>query len=68
MNYGLGRRISFHEEVEIVPIQEFSSTALVEPFEKDTCSREDEPGDPSLIKGHAIVGNVSSDFRTESFP
>jgi len=68
MDYDFGRRISLHEEVELVPIQEFSSTAFVEPFEKDTCSREDEPGNPSLIKGHAIVGNVSSDFRTESFP
>ena len=45
MNYGLGRRISFHEEVEFVPIQEFSSTALVEPFEEDTCSRKDKPRD-----------------------
>ena len=68
MDYDFGRRISLHEEVELVPIQEFSSTAFVEPFEKDTCSREDKPGNPSLIKGHAIVGNVSSDFRTESFP
>lgn len=52
MNYGLGRRISFHEEVEIVPIQDFSSTALVEPFEEDTCSREYIPRDASLIIGH----------------
>ena len=68
MDDDFGRRISLHEEVELVPIQEFSSTAFVEPFEKDTCSSEDKPGNPSLIKGHAIVGNVSSDFRTESFP
>jgi len=68
MNYGLGRRISSHEEVEIVPVQEFSSTALVEPFEEDTCSREDKPRDTSLIIGHPIVGYVFSDFRTEGFP
>jgi len=68
MNYGLGRRISFHEEVEFVPIQEFSSTSLVKPFEEDMCSREDKPRDASLIIGHPIVGNVSSDFRTKGFP
>ena len=68
MNYGLGRRISFHEEVEIVPIQEFSSSALVEPFEKDPCSCEDKPRDTSLIKGNPIVGYVTSYFRAEDLP
>ena len=68
MNYGLGRRISFHEEVEFVPIQEFSSTSLVYPFEEDMCSRENEPRDTSLIIGHPIVGNVTSYFRAEGLP
>ena len=68
MDYDFGRRITLHEEVKFVPIQEFSSAALVKPFEEDTCSCEDEPGYPSLIKGHPIEGNVSSDFRTEVFP
>ena len=68
MDYDFGRRITLHEEVKFVPIQEFSSAALVKPFEEDTCSREDKPRDTSLIIGHPIVGNVTSYFRAEGFP
>ena len=59
MNNGSRRWVSLHEEVKFVPIQKFPSTALVKPFEKDTCGREDEPGEAAFIKGYAVVGNVS---------
>jgi hypothetical protein len=49
MNNGSRRWVSLHEEVKFVPIQKFPSTALVKPFEKDTCGREDEPGEAAFI-------------------